>query len=60
MTNDNLGQRHAPEVILKDAASNEQKPHMDVYTAGFPCQPYSFLTIVSQMFVNDNLDCAIE
>ena len=39
------GQTHPPQLLLEDAAANEQKPHVDLYTCGFPCQPYSFLLL---------------
>ncbi len=34
---------HAPECLQKDITcrSVERMPHVDIYTAGFPCQPYS-------------------
>ena len=46
--NDGLGQgqTHPPQLLLEDAAANEQKPHVDLYTCGFPCQPYSFLLLL--------------
>lgn len=35
------GQRHPPELLMKSASCNAMKPHVELYTAGFPCQPYS-------------------
>lgn len=38
-----IATRHAPATMYEDitSAARRQAPHVDVYTAGFPCQPYS-------------------
>ena len=47
------GQTHAPQLLLKSASDNMEKPHVDIYTCGFPCQTYSsfaanYLAFISQ------------
>ena len=40
----NWDQRHPPKLLLPDAAS-KGKTYVDVYTCGFPCQPFRTLSL---------------
>lgn len=50
------GQLHRPQIILKNASANDKKPHVDLYTAGWPCQPFSPLLL----FQFDQLMTAVD
>ena len=44
------GQRQRPKRILEDAAQNDDKPHVHLYTAGFPCQPFSYFSATGMSY----------